>query len=179
MLSRATHFAALGFMCGYFALTISTSVSPHKASLSPPTVNFVDISAHAGLTAVTEDGSEQTKKYIIETTGSGAVAFDYDNDGWPDIFLVNGTSLEGFPKDKEPTSHLYHNNRDGTFADVTQKAQVALTGWGQGVCAGDYDNDGWVDFFVTFWGHDVLLHNNGDGTYTDVTEKAGLWHDDV
>ncbi len=147
--------------------------------LSPPKVNFVDIAERAGLTAKTEDGGEKTKRYIIETTGSGAAFFDFDNDGWPDIFLVNGSRLEGFPKGQEPTSHLYRNNHDGTFTDVTQKAGVGLVGWGQGVCAGDYDNDGFVDLFVTFWGHDVLLHNNGDGTFTDVTRKAGLWHDDV
>jgi enediyne biosynthesis protein E4 len=147
--------------------------------LTPPKVNFVDIADRAGLTAKTEDGGDKTKRYIIETTGSGAAFFDFDNDGWPDIFLVNGNRLEGFPKGQEPTSHLYRNNHDGTFSDVTQKAGVGLVGWGQGVCAGDYDNDGFVDLFVTFWGHDVLLHNNGDGTFTDVTRKAGLWHDDV
>lgn len=158
---------------------VAAPVRPPEPSAVPPKVHFVDIAARAGLTVRTEDGGEHSKKYIIETTGSGAAFFDYDNDGWPDIFLVNGTTLEGFPKGKEPTSHLYHNNRDGTFTDVTQKAHVALTGWGQGVCAGDYDNDGWVDLFITFWGHNVLLHNNGDGTFTDVTKKAGLWHDDV
>jgi enediyne biosynthesis protein E4 len=166
------------------AQTHSVSVIPaskeHPAlPPAPPKVNFVDIAEHAGLTAKTEDGGDKTKRYIIETTGSGAAAFDFDNDGWPDIFLVNGSRLEGFPKGQEPTSHLYHNNRDGTFTDVTEKAGVGLIGWGQGVCAGDYDNDGFVDLFVTFWGHDVLLHNNGDGTFTDVTRKAGLWHDDV
>ncbi len=142
-------------------------------------VNFVDIAARAGLTAKTEAGGEKSKKYIVETTGGGAAFIDYDNDGWPDVFLVNGTTLEGFPQGKEPTSHLYHNNRDGTFTDVTRKAGVALTGWGQGVCAGDYDNDGWTDLYVTFWGHSVLLHNNGDGTFTDITKKAGLWHEDA
>jgi hypothetical protein len=174
------------------ALTESLAAQPHSVSaaqaskaeqtvppLTFPKVNFVDIAERAGLTAKTEDGGEKTKRYIIETTGSGAAAFDFDNDGWPDIFLVNGSRLEGFPKGQEPTSHLYHNNRDGTFSDVTQKAGVGLVGWGQGVCAGDYDNDGFVDLFVTFWGHDVLLHNNGNGTFTDVTRKAGLWHDDV
>ncbi|MGD0790257.1 MAG: CRTAC1 family protein [Terriglobales bacterium] len=172
-----------------WALTLSlAAVQPHSAPASkvipapaptPPKVNFVDIAERAGLTAKTEDGGDKTKRYIIETTGSGAAFFDFDNDGWPDIFLVNGSRLEGFPKGQEPTSHLYRNNRDGTFADVTQKAGAGLAGWGQGVCAGDYDNDGFVDLFVTFWGHDVLLHNNGDGTFTDVTRKAGLWHDDV
>jgi hypothetical protein len=139
----------------------------------------VDIAARAGLMARTEDGGEKAKKFIIETKGSGAAFIDYDNDAWPDIFLVNGTTLEGFPKGQEPTSHLYHNSHDGTFTDVTKKAGLALTGWGHGVCAGDCDNDGWVDLYVTFWGYDTLLHNNGDGTFSDVTKKAGLWHDDV
>ena len=145
----------------------------------PPKINFVDIAASAGLTAKTVAGDEKRKKYIIETTGSGAAFIDYDNDGWPDVFLVNGSTLAGFPKGQEPTSHLYHNNGDGTFTDVSRKAGVSLTGWGQGVCAGDYDNDGWVDLFITFWGHNVLLHNNGDGTFTDVTKKVGLWNDKV
>ena len=167
-----------------WVLTISLSraqqqSAPAAPPPAPPKVNFVDIAERAGLTAKTEDGGGKTKRYIIETTGSGAAFFDFDNDGWPDIFLVNGSRLEGFPKGQEPTSHLYRNLHDGTFADVTQSAGVGLVGWGQGVCAGDYDNDGFVDLFVTFWGHDVLLHNNGDGTFTDVTRKAGLWHDDV
>jgi len=146
---------------------------------TPPKVNYLDIGARAGLAAKTVAGAEKTKKFIIETTGSGAAFIDYDNDGWPDVFLVNGSTLTGFPKGHEPTSHLYHNNGNGTFTDVTKKAGVGLTGWGQGVCAGDYDNDGWVDLFVTFWGHNVLLHNNGDGTFTDVTKKVGLWQDKV
>jgi hypothetical protein len=167
-----------------WVLTISLSraqqqSAPAAPPPAPPKVNFVDIAERAGLTAKTEDGGGKTKRYIIETTGSGAAFFDFDNDGWPDIFLVNGSRLEGFPKGQEPTSHLYRNLHDGTFADVTQSAGVGLVGWGQGVCAGDYDNDGFVDLFVTFWGHDVLLHNNGDGTFTDVTRKVGLWHDDV
>jgi hypothetical protein len=167
-----------------WVLTLSLAAAqPHSTPaappLTPPRVNFVDIADRAGLTAKTEDGGDKTKRYIIETTGSGGAFFDFDNDGWPDIFLVNGSRLEGFPKGQEPTSHLYRNRHDGTFADVTQSAGVGLTGWGQGVCAGDYDNDGFVDLFVTFWGHDVLLHNDGDGTFADVTRKAGLWHDDV
>ena len=163
----------------FIATTSAQQAKPSPTPPPPPKVNLVDIATQAGLTAKTEAGGDKTKRYILETTGSGAAAFDFDNDGWPDIFLVNGSRLEGFPTGQEPTSHLYRNNHDGTFSDVTQKAGVALTGWGQGVCAGDYDNDGNVDLFVTFWGHDVLLHNNGNGTFTDVTRKAGLWHDDV
>jgi len=177
-LSALPAFAVLVALATFFQERRVTSES--KASdPAPPKVEFVDIAARAGLMAKTEDGGEKAKTFIIETTGSGAAFIDYDNDGWPDIFLVNGTTLEGFPKGQEPTSHLYHNNHDGTFTDVTKKAGVALTGWGQGVCAGDYDNDGWVDLYVTFWGHNILLHNNGDSTFTDVTKKSGLWHDDV
>ena len=104
-------------------------------------------------------GGKDTKKYIIETTGTGVAIFDYDNDGWPDIFLVNGTTLEGFPAGKAPTNHLYRNNHDGTFTDVTAKAGLTATGWGQGVCVGDYDNDGWEDLYVTYYGKNRLYHN--------------------
>lgn len=164
-----------------FALLVASqlSLSPASPAAQSPEVQFVDIADKAGLTAVTEAGGDKTKRYIIETTGSGAAFIDFDNDGFPDIFQVNGSRLGPFAKGQEPTSHLYRNNRNGTFADVTKTAGVALAGWGQGVCAGDYDNDGWTDLFVTFWGHNVLLHNNGNGTFTDVTRKAGLWRDDV
>src|SRR5712672_2177964 len=135
--------------------------------------NFVDIAEKAGLTAVNVFGGFDSKKYIIETTGTGVAVFDYDNDGWPDIFIVNGTKLEGFPT-KGPTNHLYRNNHDGTFSDVTDKAGLAHTGWGQGVCVGDYDNDGWEDLYVTYYGKNTLYHNNGNGTFTDVSDKAGV-----
>src|SRR5437870_817768 len=135
---------------------------------------FTDIAQKAGLTMKNVFGGLETKKYIIETTGTGVAIFDYDNDGWPDIFLVNGTILESFPPGKAPTNHLYHNNHDGTFTDVTEKAGLGRTGWGQGVCVGDYDNDGWEDLFVTYYGKNVLYHNNGDGTFTDVSERAGV-----
>ena len=120
-------------------------------------------------------GGITTKKYIIETTGTGVAIFDYDNDGWPDIFIVNGTKLEGFPAgEPAPINHLYRNNHDGTFTDVTAKAGLMHTGWGQGVCVGDYDNDGNADLYVTYYGKNVLYHNNGNGTFTDVSEKAGV-----
>ncbi len=135
--------------------------------------NFVDIAEKAGLTAVNVFGGVDTKKYIIETTGTGVAIFDYDNDGWPDIFVVNGTTLEGFPANQTPTNHLYHNNHDGTFTDVTAKAGLTATGWGQGVCVGDYDNDGWEDLYVTYYGKNQLYHND-HGVFTDVAEKAGV-----
>jgi hypothetical protein len=135
---------------------------------------FVDVAERAGLTARTYFGGEKTKKYITETTGGGVAFIDYDNDGWEDIFLVNGSRLEGFGKSPAPTNKLYRNRRDGTFEDVTEKAGLAQSGWGQGVCAGDFDNDGYVDLFVTYWGHNVLYRNNGDGSFRDVTEAAGM-----
>lgn len=138
-----------------------------------PIAFFTDEAQKAGLTADVVYGGVHSKQYIVETTGTGAAIFDYDNDGWPDIFVVNGTTLSATPG-SAPTSHLYHNNRDGTFTDVTAKTGLLQTGWGQGVCAGDYDNDGFEDLFVTYYGKNVLYHNNGDGTFTDVSEKAGV-----
>ncbi|HVR71763.1 MAG TPA: CRTAC1 family protein [Vicinamibacteria bacterium] len=136
--------------------------------------SFTNVAREAGLTAVTVFGGQEKNRYLLETTGTGAAFFDYDGDGWLDVFLVNGTTLEGFPKGHEPTNHLYRNKRDGTFEDVTAKAGVAASGWGQGVCAGDYDNDGHEDLFVTYYGQNRLYHNRGDGTFEDVTAKAGL-----
>jgi len=135
---------------------------------------FVDVGRAAGLNAKTIYGGEHKNKYLLETTGCGVAFYDYDNDGWLDIFLVNGWRLEGFPSGEEPTSHLFKNNRDGTFTDVTVKAGLVHHGWGQGVCIGDYDNDGHDDLFVSYFGKNVLYHNNGDGTFTDVTDKAGV-----
>ena len=149
------------------------TVEPLKAG-TPLGVTFVDVGRASGLNAKTIYGGEHKNKYLLETTGCGIAFYDYDNDGWLDIFVVNGTRLEGFPSGQEPVSHLFKNNRDGTFTDVTLKAGVAHSGWGQGVCVGDYDNDGNDDLFVTYFGKNVLYHNNGDGTFTDVSEKAGV-----
>jgi enediyne biosynthesis protein E4 len=137
-------------------------------------VTFLDVAKNAGLNVKTIFGGEHKNKYLLETTGCGGAFYDYDNDGWLDIFLVNGTRLEGFPAGQAPVSRLFKNNRDGTFTDVTLKAGVAHSGWGQGVCVGDYNNDGFEDLFVTYFGKNVLYRNNGDGTFTDVSEKAGV-----
>jgi hypothetical protein len=139
-----------------------------------PKVEFVDLAAKAGLTARHFTGSEGKKEYILESTGSGLALLDYNNDGFLDIFFVNGTTLEGFPKGQEPTNHLYQNNGDGTFQDVTKKARLVRTGWGQGACVGDLDNDGNDDLFVTYYGQNALYRNRGDGSFDDITEKAGL-----
>ena len=144
------------------------------ASPKQPIANFVDIAEKAGLTMSEIFGGVDSKKYIIETTGTGVAIFDYDNDGWPDIFIVNGTTLEAAKTGKGPTNHLYRNNHDGTFTDVTKQAGLAdATGWGQGVCVGDYDNDGWEDLYVTYYGKNRLYHND-HGVFTDVTDKAGV-----
>lgn len=120
-------------------------------------------------------GSEKRNRFLLETTGCGVAFFDYDDDGWLDIFLVNGTRFEAkYAKGEEPTGRLYKNNRDGTFTDVTAKAGLVRTGWGQGVCVGDYNNDGHEDLFVTYWGDCALYRNNGNGTFTDVALKAGV-----
>jgi hypothetical protein len=137
-------------------------------------VSFINVARESGLNAKTIFGGEHKNKYLLETTGCGVAFYDYDNDDWLDIFLVNGWRLEGFPKGQEPLSHLFKNNRDGTFSDVTTKSGLIHYGWGQGVCVGDYDNDGNDDIYVTSFGKNVLYHNNGNGTFTDVTEKAGV-----
>jgi len=152
----------------------SFSQAPAQKSADHTSIaNFIDIAEKAGLTAVNVFGGVDTKKYIIETTGTGVAIFDYDNDGYPDIFVVNGTTLEGFPSEQAPTNHLYHNNHDGTFTDVTAKAGLLATGWGQGVCTGDYDNDGWEDLYVTYFGKNRLYHND-HGVFSEVAEKAGV-----
>jgi hypothetical protein len=138
-------------------------------------IQFINVAQSAGLTSKTIFGAEEKNKFLLETTGCGAAFVDYDDDGWLDIFLVNGTRFEtNFPSGSEPVSRLYKNNRDGTFTDVTAKAGVARHGWGQGVCAGDFNNDGHVDLFVSYWGDCSLWRNNGNGTFTDVAEKAGV-----
>jgi enediyne biosynthesis protein E4 len=141
-------------------------------------VKFENVAPQAGLTSPTIYGGRSRNEYILETTGCGAAFFDYDHDGWLDIFLVNGRTLEGSSL-PAPTNRLLRNRRDGTFGDVTVEAGLVRTGWGQGVCIGDYDNDGFDDLFVTYWGHNVLYHNSGDGTFTDVTRKAGLASEEV
>jgi hypothetical protein len=163
-------------LAGFLVLADALASSPDAAALQStraPVANFLDINERAGLTMTNVFGGVDTKKYIIETTGTGIAIFDYDNDGWPDIFIVNGTTLEGFPAGKAPTNHLYHNNHDGTFTDVTEKAGLVATGWGQGVCVGDYDNDGWEDLYVTYYGKNRLYHNN-HGIFAEVAEKAGV-----
>jgi len=151
-------------------------VATDSNAAATSTVTFVDVAKEAGLNSPNVWGGVDRKRYIIEAKGSGLAFVDYDQDGWLDIYLTNGTRLDAkWPEGKAPTSHLYKNNRNGTFTDVTQKSGLARTGWQTGVCVGDYDNDGWDDLFCCFWGHNILFHNNGDGTFTDVTKKAGVY----
>ena len=148
-----------------------------KASGRPFDARFTDVTAAAGLTRPTVYGSVDNPQYIVEAIGCGAAFLDYDNDGWLDIFLLNGRTLEGVP---EGTSNrLYRNNRDGTFTDVTAEAGLIRDGWSSAVCVGDYNNSGFDDLFVTYWGQNVLYRNNGDGTFTDVTAEAGLSRPEV
>ena len=142
---------------------------------TPLGISFVDVVKESGLAVKTIYGGEGKNKFLLETTGCGLAFYDYDNDGWLDIFLVNGWRLDGFAKGQEPRCHLFKNNRDGTFTDVTKGSGLEhRTGWGQACCVGDFDNDGNDDLFVTYYGQNALYKNHGDGTFTDVTEKAGL-----
>ena len=145
-----------------------------ETRLPPIAVDYRDVAVEAGLTAVNVSGGEDKKKYILETTGSGVAIFDFDGDGWMDIFLANGTTLDGGGKGEKATGHLYRNLGHLRFQDVTASAGLARSGWGQGVCAGDYDNDGHPDLFVTYYGHSVLYHNEGNGVFQDVTAASGV-----
>jgi hypothetical protein len=145
------------------------------AAATPPGVTFTDVTSAAGLLhARNTCGNATSKQFLLEEMGCGVALFDYDNDGWLDIFLVNGATLNATSTRQKPTSYLFHNNRDGTFKDVTEKSGLTASGWGQGCCVGDYDNDGYDDLFVSYWGRNILYHNNGDGTFTDVSKKAGV-----
>ncbi len=136
-------------------------------------ITFRDITQRAGIHFVHNNGAFG-KKYLPETLGPGVAFIDYDNDGWPDIFIVNGMDWPGHAS-KHSAPKLYHNNHDGTFSDVTHKAGLDVEMFGMGVAVGDYDNDGYDDLFVTAMGQSHLFHNNGNGTFADVTQKAGLW----
>jgi hypothetical protein len=200
--SRLQIFLIAAFCCGpvCFALTWPPARPLAQQDVKSPTesnteyrVRFSNIARAAGLTHKTIYGDEHKNKYLLETTGCGVAWFDYDNDGWLDLFFVNGTRLNspsnkaaGAPQSKTPpqpkaqpqldapTTRLYRNNRDGTFTDITKQAGLAREGWGQGVCIGDYDNDGFDDLFISYYGRNALYKNNGKGAFIDVSEKAGV-----
>ena len=142
--------------------------------LVSPFSHFVEVAQSAGLTETMVYGDFDKATYIIEVMGAGCAFMDYDNDGWIDVFVLGGRRLEDTPA--SASNRLYRNNRDGTFTDVTAKAGLTFTGWANGVCVGDYNNDGFEDLFITYYGQNQLFRNNGDGTFTDVTAKAGLSH---
>src|SRR6266852_8880415 len=138
-------------------------------------VIFVDDTKKSGLDKFRHVSGTPEKNLILEAPGSGAAIIDFDNDGWPDIYLVNGSTFDALRgKENPPRAALYHNKHHGTFNDVTEKAGVAHERWGFGVAVGDFDNDGWPDLYVTNYGKNRLYHNNHDGTFTDVAEKAGV-----
>ncbi len=181
-MSKRFRQLALGLVAAallLLALQVSgQSPAPAKPASPPPLPSFVDVTEKAGINFRHSFGEVKLSS-IMEATGSGCAWFDYNNDGWLDLYVVSGRYLEGVTKFSKPdgvdaTNHLYRNNGDGTFTDVTQQAGVGGKGFGMGVTVGDYDNDGFEDIYVTDWNSAVLYHNNGDGTFTDVTAKAGV-----
>jgi hypothetical protein len=173
--SRRELLALLAGAPGFGQGVSSRGVKPAprgKPSGIPFRARFTDVAAHAGLTHPVIYGPEDHKDYILETVGCGVAFIDYDNDGWQDLFVLSGARLGGNPPGA--TNRLYKNNRDGTFTDVTANAGLVRSGWASAVTIADYNNDGFDDIFITYWGRNVLYRNNGDGTFTDATEEAGL-----
>ena len=157
-------------------ITMGGFVQPGQAP-----VVFEDITKQAGLSGWIHKMGSPEKNFIVETNGSGVCIIDYNNDGWPDIYLVNGATFDSLDgKETPPHAALFRNNHDGTFTDVSKEAGVQNDRWGYGCSVADYDNDGWPDLFVGNYGKSRLYHNNHDGTFTDVAEQAGValdnWH---
>ena len=168
------HIGCLALLMTFCTVAFAQQ-KPYPATMEHPAPAwFVDVASNAGITVRNVNGGIDSKRYIIESTGSGVAIIDYDRDGWPDIFLVNGQPLKPDKSIAPPTSHLFHNNHDGTFTDVTLKSGLLTTGWGQGACVGDYDNDGYDDVYITGYGKNRLFRNNTNGTFTEVSETAGV-----
>ncbi len=161
---------------GVFAPVLDSEKRPITAGgiVKSGPVIFEDIAKQAGLTTWRHTMGTPQKRYLLESTGSGVALLDYDNDGWLDIYMVNGSTFDALiGKSPAPKAALFHNNHDGTFTNVAEKAGVTNERWGFGVAVGDYDNDGWPDLYVSNFGKNRLYHNNRDGTFTDVAERAG------
>jgi hypothetical protein len=174
---RAAHFTRVVCVAAVVAASITAAgARPGGAAegLSGLGFSFENVAREAGINHVTVFGGAEANKYLLETTGTGVAFIDYDDDGWLDLFFVNGTTLEGIPADKAPINHLYRNKGDGRFEDVTARAGLGASGWGQGACVGDYDGDGHDDLFVSYFGQNRLYRNRGNGTFEDVTRAAGL-----
>ncbi len=166
-------FAASSLLLAQGVSSRGVKATPRsKPSGLPFHAHFVDVAKTAGLTAPSIYGPEDHKDYILEVTGAGVALFDYDNDGWLDALVLGGTRRAGPPA--ESTNRLYRNNRNGTFTDTTRAAGMERTGWASSVTIGDYDNDGFEDVFITYWGRNVLYRNKRNGTFEDVTRQAGL-----
>jgi hypothetical protein len=164
----------IGARPAYDAQPRSAKMLPSPVLGTPLGYSFIDVAVQSGLNKKTIYGDEHKNRFLLETTGCGVAFYDFDHDDWLDIFMVNGTRLEGFTKGDEPISRLFKNNRDGTFTDITANSGMVRSGWGQGCCVGDYDNDGYDDLFVSYYGQPILYRNHGNGTFTDVTARAGL-----
>ena len=167
-----------GLVLSLWALTFVIEQAP---ALQPWAVSFTDVSEQAGLTHASVYGGVDRKRFIVETNGCGTGFVDYDRDGWTDALVLSGTRLEdagrrevAWPAGKTPRGRLYRNKRDGRFDDVTEALGLQLVGWASSVCAGDYDNDGWIDLFVTFYGRNVLYRNIAGRRFEDMTKRAGL-----
>jgi hypothetical protein len=158
-------------------IAMPPAAPPQRAATPKPFSIFTDVAQSAGLNAIMFYGVPHEVTYIVEEMGGGCAFFDYDNDGWMDIFILGGRRLDDIPEGA--SNRLYKNNRDGTFTDVTRQAGLWDAGWAVGVCVGDYNNDGFEDLFITYYGQNKLYRNNGDGTFTDETVKAGLLHEGI
>ena len=173
--------ALAGAILAALPILTARAVQQQPAADSAWSATFTDVAAQAGLVHPTVYGGVDRKRFIIETNGSGVALIDADRDGWLDVFVLSGTRLQDgaradqrFDRKDAPTNRLYRNKGDGTFQDVTDRAGLRRTGWASGVCAGDYDNDGWIDLYITYFGQNVLYRNVGQGRFEDVTAAAGL-----